>query len=188
MGLPYIFGTELAGIPAGTPYLDVPSGWRDAWRWRVATPGKYTVGLVWAAGPGQKLDRRRSLPLEVFGLLADNPRLALFSLQRGPEAAQLAATGMDITNLEGGPADAIDTAAAIMNLDLVISADTMVAHLAGALGRPVWTVLPYAPDFRWMLNREDTPWYPTMRLFRQHRPGDWASVVSRVCAALADWS
>jgi ADP-heptose:LPS heptosyltransferase len=117
--------------------------------------------------------------------LAATPRIALFSLQRGPEAEQIRLLGSDTIRAaerEGG--DIVDTAATILNLDLVISVDTMVAHLAGALGKPVWTILPFAADWRWMLGRCDSVWYPTMRLFRQEQSGDWTLCVAQMHAAL----
>ena len=190
LGLPRIFGTDLTNIPAAAPYLEPPTAWTEAWRWRVQTSGKRSVGLVWAAGPRQEIDRMRSVPRDLFAALAGIPNVQFFSLQRGPETAHLPAleARLPVTNLEAGPANIVDTAAAIQNLDLLISVDTMTAHLAGALGKPVWTLLPFAPDFRWLLDRNDTPWYPTMRLFRQPRPGDWTSVITNVRKSLECWA
>jgi ADP-heptose:LPS heptosyltransferase len=138
------------------------------------------VGLVWGGNPKFGNDRRRSLRLEQFAPLAEIPGLTLFSLQRGAYAEQLKAASFSIQTLKPEFNEIADTAAIIRNLDLVISADTMPAHLAGALGAPVWTVLPFSPDWRWMLDSEQTPWYPTMRLFRQPRPGDWESVIQKL--------
>jgi ADP-heptose:LPS heptosyltransferase len=111
--------------------------------------------------------------------------LHFYSRQFGPAAAQIAQTKAPMVDLTPGIQDFADTAALIEQLDLVISVDTAVAHLAGALAKPVWTMLPFAPDWRWMLDREDSPWYPTMRLFRQPRRDDWASVISQIQRALA---
>ncbi len=112
----------------------------------------------------------------------------LFSLQKGPAATAARAPlgGRTLTDLADHLTDFAQTAAIVANLDLVISVDTAVAHLAGALGRPVWTLLPFVPDWRWLMGREDSPWYPTMRLFRQERPGDWEGVFARVAAALRE--
>jgi ADP-heptose:LPS heptosyltransferase len=107
-------------------------------------------------------------------------------LQRGPQAAELATAPLEITNLEEEGNQITDTAAILANLDLLISVDTMVAHLAGALGRPVWTLLAHVPDWRWLLDREDSPWYPTMRLLRQPQPGNWEAVIQQVARELTD--
>ncbi len=133
-------------------------------------------------------DCHRSMPLRHFAPLAAIPGVRLFSLQKGFGAEQLAAAPFPVEDL-GAALDAAggaftDTAAAMMALDLVIVSDSAVAHVAGALGRPVWVVLPLAPDWRWLLDREDTPWYPTMRLFRQRRLGEWDEVFERIAAAL----
>ncbi|CAD5366072.1 hypothetical protein RA210_U10142 [Rubrivivax sp. A210] len=116
--------------------------------------------------------------------------MQIFSLQRGPRAAEIAGIEAPLRplKLERDDGSVLDTAAAMANLDLVISVDTMVAHLAGALGRPVWLLLPFAPDWRWMLERADSPWYPTLRLFRQPRPGAWGPVVDEVVQALRQFT
>lgn len=183
--LPLAFGTTLATIPAAGPYLRADpvevSGWQ-------AVPGdrRPRVGLVWAGNPRHRNDRRRSLPLAALAPLARGP-WQLVSLQKDvalDDARQLAAWQA----IDAGPRlrDFAATAAALMALDLVVTVDTAVAHLAGALGRPAWVLLPHAPDWRWLLGRADSPWYPTLRLFRQPRPGDWASVVRQVAGALAE--
>lgn len=180
LSLPRVFATRLETVPAAVPYFRVEVARRERWRERLAQAPGFKVGLAWAGSPTHKNDRSRSMPLAALAPLAEVPGVALFGLQRGPQAAELAAARFPITNLEEEAGDVVDTAAILMNLDLVIAVDTMVAHLAGALARPVWTLLPYMPDFRWMLGRADSPWYPTMRLFRQPRPGDWAAVVEQV--------
>ena len=186
--LPQIFGTALATIPAEVPYLAGDPKRVARWRRKIVRPGKRAIGLVWAGNPAHTNDRNRSLPLSCFAPLARLPGVRLFSLQKGPQAAELLAppAGLRLRDLGQELADFAETAAAILNLDLVITADTAVAHLAGALARPVWTLLPFAPDWRWLLDRADSPWYPTMRLFRQPRPRDWAAAIEKVREALAD--
>lgn len=177
--LPGVFGTRLATIPAEVSYLEATCmGQRDP----------TAVGLVWAGDPGHAGDRTRSLKLSQLAPLGQVPGVKFFSLQKGPQAAELLAPppGLRVTDLAGNLMDFADTAAAILSLNLVITVDTATAHLAGALGRPVWTLLPFAPDWRWLLERNDSPWYPSMRLFRQPRPGDWEAVIEEVAARLSD--
>lgn len=183
--LPRIFGTTLATIPASTPYLRVPAERRAAWRERIATYDGLNVGLAWA---GNALpDPRRSLALAELRPLLDVAGVRFFALQKGvPDAEVTAATAGRVQPLGSHLADFGDTAAAIEALDLVISIDTSVAHLAGALGKPVWTMLVRNADWRWLVDREDSPWYPTMRLFRQERRGEWGPVIERVVRALGD--
>ncbi len=185
LSLPGIFQTSLETIPAEVPYLHIPQGSGTQAITAIARyTGMFRVGLVWAGGIHTK-NYERSLQLEQLSKLFGLADVKLFSLQKGDAAAKLALISQDIiTDLGPYLDDFADTAAAIQELDLVISVDTAVAHLAGALGKPVWTLIPFAPDWRWMLNREDSPWYPTMRLFRQPAPGDWASVVKRVSEEL----
>lgn len=180
LSLPRVFGTRLETVPAEVPYFRVEEARLERWRQRLAGARGFKVGLAWAGSQAHKNDRSRSMPLAALAPLAEAPGVALFGLQRGPQAAELAAAAFPITNLEEEAGDVVDTAAILMNLELVIAVDTMVAHLAGALARPVWILLAYMPDFRWMLERADSPWYPSMRLFRQPRPGDWAAVVEQV--------
>jgi hypothetical protein len=186
LSLPRIFQTSLNTIPADVPYLRVPQG---AGTQAVAMITRHTevlrVGLVWAGGIQNPNDHNRSLRLEQFGDLLHITGTKLFSLQKGEAAAQLGSISPDhITDLGPYLGDFADTAAAIQELDLIVSVDTAVAHLAGALAKPVWTLIPFAPDWRWMLDREDSPWYPTMRLFRQPAPGDWSSVIAHVTTQL----
>jgi hypothetical protein len=170
----------------------VPYVWPDQTRavaWAEATaaapPGR-RVGLVWSGNPKHSNDRRRSIPLRAFDPLVDVPNLSLFSLQNGPAAGQLSDSTLrlKLTDHTARLTDFGETAALIGNLDLVITVDTSVAHLAGAMAKPVWVLLAHVPDWRWMLNRPDSPWYPTARLFRQPAPGDWDSVVRAVVVAL----
>jgi len=185
--LPGIFRTTLATIPNRVPYLSVEPELVEAARQRIGKcMGQRKIGLLWAGSPWHKNDRNRSIRLELLAPLARVPEAAWFSLQRGPQAAELwtAAPGFPLTNLERESGRLTETAAAILCLDLVITVDTMVAHLAGALARPVWVLQPFAPDYRWLLDRQDSPWYPTMRLFRQPAPGHWQPVVERIVEEL----
>jgi ADP-heptose:LPS heptosyltransferase len=145
-----------------------------------------TVGLVWAGRSTNKKDALRSIAFSQLAPLRNIANVTFFSLQKGKAAGQCANVrpGMELIDLTGGLNDFADTAAMVSHLDLVIAVDTAVAHLAGALGKQVWTLIPSGPDWRWMLDREDSPWYPTMRLFRQSKAGDWDHVIERVGIAL----
>ncbi len=182
--LPHAFRTTAGSIPRPIPYLSAERGRSaEATRRLSAVPGRVRVGLVWAAGEWKP---ERSLRLEQLSPLAAIPGIALVNLQRGPEYRSWRETPTSLPMIEVFDSDAIaDAAATIANLDLVITVDTMVAHLAGALGAPVWLMLHFAADWRWLLDRPDSPWYPTMRLFRQKRPGDWDAVVAEIETALA---
>ncbi|HEX4053117.1 MAG TPA: tetratricopeptide repeat-containing glycosyltransferase family protein [Tepidisphaeraceae bacterium] len=183
MSLPLTFGTTLQTIPAKVPYLNVPSDRVAAWRERLGEKDdRLRVGLVWAGGPQHKDDKRRSMRLEQLAPLSEVKSARFYSLQKGPPASQAAAPppGMQLINWTDDLHDYVETAALMANLDLIISVDTSIAHLAGALGKPVWVLLPFAPDWRWMLNRADSPWYPTMRLYRQANPENWADVMAEV--------
>lgn len=181
MSLPLHLEIGLQYVPDAMPYLHVDPSDAALWCERISQPG-LKVGLVWSGNPENAKDRYRSLSLADFAGLAEIPGVSFFSLQKGKAAAQAAQppAGMALIDLGEYLTDFRQTAAAIMQLDLVISVDTSVAHLAGALGKAVWTLLPYSPDWRWMLEREETHWYPTMRLFRQRRFGDWQDVLGRV--------
>ena len=186
MSLPGVFGTRPDTIPAHIPYLFVPptafvSG-PDAF-----PADRRKVGIVWAGSATHINNRRRSCPREAVLPLARLPGIALYSLQKSDgAAAEPWPEGSGVIDLTDRLGDFADTAALIERLDLVLTVDTAVAHLAGALGKPVWVMLPQAPDWRWLLGRDDSPWYPTMRLFRQQAPGDWDGVMARVRAALAE--
>src|SRR5271166_2350377 len=186
MSLPGLLGTTLKSVPADVPYLDAEPQLVEAWRHRLGSYPGFKVGIVWQGNPKFRLDRLRSIPLAQFAPLARVPGVHLFSLQKGPGAEQLAAVTdrFPVTDLGRRLDDFMDTAAVLKNLDLVISVDTAIAHLAGALGIPVWVALPFAPDWRWLMGREDSPWYPTMRLFRQTRPGQWEDVFHHIAEAL----
>ena len=162
-------------VPAEIPYLFAKQNLVDHWRERLADVRGLRIGIHWR---GRAKTRYRDLALKLFTPLAEIPGVRLVSLQKGADRSELAAAGIwdpgeDLDTAAGG---FMDTAAIMKNVDLVISSDTAVPHLAGALGVPVWLALPYVPDWRWLLNRCDSPWYPTMRLFRQKEPGDWGGV------------
>jgi len=148
----------------------------------------FKVGICWQGNPGHKNDRRRSASVAHFAPVAAVPGVRLVSLQKGPGVEQLRGLHFAVIDL-GSKLDEegafVDTAAVMQSLDLIISVDSSVAHLAGALGVPVWVALPFSPDWRWLLEREDSPWYPTMRLFRQTRPGHWPDVFERIAAEVA---
>ncbi len=189
LDLPFILETTLETIPANVPYLTPPPSPvqlppPEQVEGTVPTPLK--IGIVWASNPDNSTSPKRTCPLAHFLSLAQIPGIALYSLQKDlPESdAALLAANPTLQDLRHQLSDFGDTAAAIAQLDLVISVDTAVAHLAGALGKPVWTLLPYVADWRWLLQREDSPWYPTMRLFRQERESDWEGVFRRVREAL----
>jgi tetratricopeptide (TPR) repeat protein len=178
MSLPHRLGTTPDTIPADIPYLSIPEG-------TAAPPPRRDrprVGLCWTGNPGHPDNRTRSVPVANLAPLLTLPGIEWVSLQYGPGAEQ--ATGLPLADWSLWLDGFDDTAAALSSLDLVISVDTATAHLAGALGLPVWLLLKFSPDWRWMLARDDSPWYPTMRLFRQDAPGDWAGVIGRVGLAL----
>jgi Flp pilus assembly protein TadD len=181
--------TTVATIPGEVPYLHADPSRCKSWRGRVesASAGKLRVGLVWAGSPGYANDARRSIAPALLAPLADIGGVALFNLQKGKDTdARKPPGALRLIDFTTSLSDFAETAALIERLDLVISVDTAVAHLAGAMAKPVWTLLPFVADWRWMLERTDTPWYPTMRLFRQRAPDDWASVIEDVAQALAE--
>jgi tetratricopeptide (TPR) repeat protein len=186
MSLPLAFKTELATVPASVPYLRADVAERETWSPRLQGSG-LRVGVAWAGNPGHSRDRTRSIPLVDLAPVIAVEGTRFYSLQKGEAATRIRElpSGLMVTDLDPELRDFADTAAVVANLDLVISVDTAVAHLAGALGKPVWVLLHHTPDWRWLLGREDSPWYPTARLFRQPAPGDWASVIVRVAAELA---
>jgi tetratricopeptide (TPR) repeat protein len=195
LSLPLAFKTRVDTVPAQMPYLTAEPQRTASWMQRLrALPG-LRVGVAWQGNPAvEKLiwARGRSIPLAALEPLTQLPGVSLVSLQKGPGVEQLrnvpfANRIMDLSaELDRGPDAFLDTAAVMAGLDLVISSDTSVAHLAGALGRPVWTVLAASPEWRWGLERSDSPWYPSMRLFRQTTVGDWTAGVAAIAAALQD--
>jgi len=187
LSLPHIFGTTLHTIPASIPYLTADQHSIAAWRSKMnCSSTNLRVGLVWAGNPENIPGQIRTCGLKAMSPLAAIPGTTFYSLQTGAAAkeANTPPPGMRLIDLTDDIADFADTAALIMNLDLIISIDTAVAHLAGALGKPVWTLLPSAGEWRWLLARSDTPWYPAMRLFRQSTPGDWNGVMTVVAQEL----
>ena len=185
--LPLALG-HYAPLPMSAPYLEADEERRAVWRARLDRGPALRVGVAWAGNPSHADDRRRSMPVEALLPLLSMPGVSFVSLQvspRSPLPPVIAATGLHDFTAE--IPDFADTAALVAELDLIITVDTATAHVAGALGRPVWVMLAFIADWRWGLEREDTPWYPTMRLFRQSRAGDWAGVVERVAGALASF-
>jgi Tetratricopeptide repeat len=195
LSLPLAFHTDIDSIPGGVPYLNVEPAATRTWKERLSALPGFKVGLNWHGNPeAEKLAalQARSFPLAAAAALTRLPGVSLVSLQKGPGAEQRgqvefgAAVAQLTDPTQMGPDEiANETAAIMMGLDLVITADTALAHLAGALGVPVWVVLQAVPDWRWLTDRSDSPWYPTMRLFRQRTPGDWPEVFDRVAAELA---
>lgn len=186
MSLPCLFKTDLSSIPAAVPYLEAPADppHRMAIDACLATaPGKPRIGLVWAGFPGHTLDHERSLSPSLLAPFAALPGAAWFSFQVGREEDLPPLP--NLVSLAPCLGDFSDTAHALSRMDLLVTVDTAVAHLAGALGIPTWLLLPFAPDFRWMLGRRDSPWYPTLRLYRQPAYGDWAPVIQQVADDLA---
>jgi len=188
LSLPRVFGTNLANIPHPVAYLHADAEDARSWQNRLASDSPLMkVGLAWAGSPAHRNDCNRSMRLAKLAPLGQLPGARLFSLQKGKEAAEAKTLppGMELVDWTQELKDFADTAALIANLDLVIAVDTAVVHLAGAMGKSVWTLLPFASDWRWLMEREDSPWYPSMRLFRQPSIGDWDSVIARVVEALS---
>jgi len=185
LSLPFVFQTAQTSIPGSVPYLQADPQLTREFAQQFTAAGNNNglrVGLVWSGSPRHTRDPQRSIPLPQLCALTEIPGATLYSLQKGPAAKDLLnmPIDMNLVDLSGYLNDFAETAAAIANLDLVVTVDTAVAHLAGALGKPVWILLTRNPDWRWLLDREDSPWYPTARLFRQNVGGDWSSVVDRV--------
>ena len=188
LSLPRLFATTLETIPATIPYLSADPARSATWAARLGADRRFKIGIAWAGSAVHKDDQRRSMPLAALAPLSSIPGLLFVSLQKGPQAQQIQSqpTGLAIVDWTADLHDFADTAALIAHLDLVIAVDTAVVHLAGAMGKPVWTLLASVPDWRWLLNRSDTPWYPTMRLFRQPTRGDWTSVVDQIAQSLTN--
>lgn len=190
LSMPFLFQTRLETIPATVPYLSPDERARDKWRQHfVDASEELKVGIVWSGNPrlhsldSAAIDRRRSIPFELLEVLFNIPHVKFFSLQKG--ASRVDAHPQLIDYMDQCD-DFLDTAALIENLDLVISVDTSVAHLAGAMGKPVWLLNRFDTCWRWMRDREDSLWYPTLRQFRQQQPGDWVSVMTSVRDALSN--
>ncbi|WP_213770174.1 tetratricopeptide repeat-containing glycosyltransferase family protein [Bradyrhizobium sp. dw_78] len=181
LSLPRAFKTQVGTIPAAVPYLVAPAERQARWRHRLPA-GRPRAGFVWSGSSIHKSDSSRSIALSRLAALFEDPPLQCFSLQTELRSAdsEVLRDLPKLIHLGGEIGDFTDTAAIISLLDIVVSVDTAVAHLAGALGKPVVILLPYAADFRWMRDREDTPWYPAAKLLRQPAPGDWDSVIARL--------
>jgi hypothetical protein len=197
LSLPLLFQTTLENIPAEVPYLFADPALVTYWRDRLTAPVSASprpsapasflrVGLVWGGSPTPLHNRKRSATLAALAPLAAAKGVTFVSLQKGEPAGQAAnpPVGMKLIDHTSELGDFADTAALISALDLVISIDTGVAHLAGALGKPTWVLLPFVPDWRWFTDRTDSPWYPTMRLFRQPALGDWSAPIDLVSREL----
>ncbi len=199
LSLPRIFRTSLNTIPGQAPYLFAEQSLVERWRERLSGVDRFRIGINWQGRRGRGPHIKRDIPRAMFERLAGVPGVRMVSLQKegagqesgvggrgsaGAEVGTAHPTIIDLGDIDTVNGAFMDTAAIMMNLDLVITSDTSVAHLAGALGVPVWVALPFVPDWRWMLDRSDSPWYPTMRLFRQKRLGDWAGVFEEIEAAL----
>jgi len=186
--LPRVFHTDLESISHAVPYLKADTAAESAWRARLAG-GKPRIGIAWSGNPRHANDRNRSVPLAQLAAFIERSGADWHAVQTDLREgdADLVARSPNLTRHDESLGDLADTAALMSCLDLIVSVDTAPAHLAGALGKPVWVLLPFAPDWRWMLGRADSPWYPTMRLFRQEKPGDWTEPIARVEAAFAAW-
>jgi tetratricopeptide (TPR) repeat protein len=186
LNLPRFFRTGFDNIPAAVPYLQPPAGVTAPTVHRPAGT-KLAIGIVWAGKPSHNNDKNRSTTLDRFLLcLADLPGVALYSLQKGLRTADIQTIGAQalVTDIGSKLKDFAETAALLPQLDLIIAVDTAVVHLAGALGIPTFVLIPFTPDWRWLRGRDDTPWYPTLRLFRQPKPREWDSVFDRIRAAV----
>lgn len=190
LSLPRLLGTRLETVPANVPYLKADPALLDKWRDEIKSLPGFKVGIAWKGSPANRTDRGRSLPLPLFEALAQ-VGVTLVSLQKGQGSEQIAQVAdrfnvVDFGERLDAESPFMDTAAIMRHLDLVISCDSSLAHLAGALGVPVWVTLMLTPDWRWLLGRDDSPWYPTARLFRQRYVGDWPDVFERMAAALRE--
>ena len=189
MSLPHFFKTDLSSVPNQVPYLNAEAKMEKAWQMRIGGHG-FKIGIAWQGNPVGAIDAGRSVPLKEFIQLSKIPEVRLISLQKHvgldqladlPEGVKIETLGEDF---DSGPDAFIDTAAVMNNLDLIVTCDTSIAHLAGALGRPTWVALKHVPEWRWMVDRDDTPWYPTMRLFRPIERDDWSSAFLKIESSL----
>jgi hypothetical protein len=177
-------------VPTNVPYLFADAALVEHWRGQLPPTRTFRVGIVWQGNPGYRKDNLRSIPLAAFAPLAQLEGVELCSLQKGPGTEQLAAAPFPVTDLgarlheQGGAFT--DTAAVLHSLDLVVAPDTALAHLAGGLGVPVFVALSPVPDWRWLLGRDDSPWYPSAQLFRRAEGGGWGSVFERIAAGVAE--
>jgi len=186
MSLPYLFKTNLSTIPGVGHLFSLPEERVEFWRMKLAALSGVKVGFVWAGNKSLEADSRRSIPLVEFKPIAEVSGCTFVSLQKGERAVDLAEVDWFIYDFMNECVDYLDTAALVVNLDLVISVDTSVAHLAGILGKKVWLLNRYESEWRWMLNHEDSPWYPTMRIFRQETRCSWSSTLQSVARQLLE--
>jgi ADP-heptose:LPS heptosyltransferase len=190
LSLPRAFGTKLESIPGKVPYLRADPNRIERWKRRLGSNG-FKIGIAWQGNSKARIDSGRSFAVTEFLGVSQIPGVRLISLQKreGREQLDRLPAGMKVETLEedfdAGPDAFLDSAAVMENLDLVISSDTAIAHLAGALARPVWVALKHVPDWRWLMERRDSPWYPTARLFRQPSREDWTSVFAAMEKELA---
>src|SRR5262249_38515634 len=187
MTVPHLLGVTLADLPGRIPYLRADPAAVSRWSRRLcAAGGPLKIGIVWGGNPKHPQDRYRSIEPERLAILLEQPGIRFYSLQKTERESLREAEG-EVIDITRELPDFAETAAALFNLDLIITVDTATAHLAGALGRPCWVLVPFMPDWRWLIERTDSPWYPTLRLFRQSAPGDWDSAIKLVRDALAIW-
>jgi tetratricopeptide (TPR) repeat protein len=186
LGLPRAFADGPIAIPFEAPYVHADPARVERWRARLGPRERFRVGFVWSGNPGHVDDRHRSCSLADFARLREIAGVAWYSLQKGRDQDLPGAGAPAFEPLGPELGDFAETAAAVSELDLVVAVDTSIVHLAGAMGKPVWTLLPFVPDWRWLAAGASTPWYPTMRLFRQPRAGDWSSVFAEVARALRE--
>jgi Glycosyltransferase family 9 (heptosyltransferase) len=189
LSLPLAFRTRLETIPSSPCYLRAPERTSRKWQMRLGVKRRPRIGLAWAGNPKHIRDRERSVGLrQLLPLLGVEATFVSLQKQVRAADAETLKQSRNILDFSRELEDFSDTAALISRLDLVISVDTSIAHLAGALGKPVWVLLTHAPDWRWLLDRDDSPWYPTARLFRQHDSREWDSVIARVGDALVEFT
>ena len=184
LDLPRLLNTTLETIPGCDSFLKASPELREQWADRIRPSENIRIGVVWAGSPTHKNDRNRSFDSAFFRPLTEIPGVSVYSLQVVRDGESARVLGDKATDIAPFLTDFADTAAMMSNLDLIVSADTSVVHLAGTLGKPVWVLLPFNPDWRWLLERDDSPWYPTMRLFRQSTIGGWAGVFDEISEAL----
>jgi hypothetical protein len=188
LSAPYALGTTVSTVPGEIPYLWADPDLTEHWRGELARIEGFKIGIVWQGSPGYQMDRWRSLPLRHFEPLARLPGVQLISLQIGPGSEQIASVDFPVVDLsdrlDATAGAFMDTAAVIRNLDLLVGCDTGVSHLAGALGAPYFLALPWLADWRWLRDRDDSPWYPTVGLFRQQAFGQWPDVFQRMALAV----
>jgi hypothetical protein len=189
MSVPGILGTTPETVPRNGPFLAAEPERVAAWREHLGTHG-FKIGIAWQNAGGSYLDKLRSIPLHEFAVLGDIPDVRLISLQKGRGIEEIAAVDFAARietlgeHFDAGGGAFLDTAAVMMNLDLIVTPCTSIAHLAGGLGRPTFVALMHVPEWRWLLNRDDSPWYPATRLFRQSSAGDWPGVFARIAEAV----